>query len=191
MSTVSGQLDGGRFLSEVAQKNPRMGQLFQTILDGVNRLATNTASSATGDIPAPKSPDSVSVSTGGEYVHVSIAHSGQIQRNIRYFSEVSTTPSFNQPIVIDHGSSRTSHPFPLPTKTAAGEPQSYYLRSYAQYPGGPPSTPTVYGGLGNPTPITLSGDTHMDLLPSTGSGTASNNGQGGGSGLGKTQIRSK
>lgn len=185
----SGQFEGGRLLTELSNQNPRLGQLLQNVIDGINTLAKNTASSAVGDMAAPKAPDSVAVTTGGEYMHVSISHSGQLQRNIRYFTEVSTTPNFSQPIVIDHGSSRTSHPFPLPTKTAAGATQSYYVRSYAQYPGSGPSEKTVVGGVGSPTAFTMGGSTGMNLLPSTGSGTAPNTGQSAGQGLGKTQTR--
>ena len=189
VSTISGQLDIGGLQAEIQSKDPRHAQVHQNIVDAINRLAVNAGLSPTGDVPAPKPPDTVNVSVGGEYMHVSIAHSGSLQRNIRYFTEVSTTPQFNQPLVIDHGSSRTSHPFPLPTKTSLGATQNYYVRSYAQYPGGPPSSPTVAGGLGNPTAFTMSGATEMDLLPSTGSGTAPNNGQAAGQGLGRVQQR--
>lgn len=189
VSTVSGRVDIGGLQAEVNSKDPRHAQIHDILADGINRLALNSGISPTGDVPAPKAPDAVNVSVGGEYMHVSISHSGPLQRNIRYFTEVSTSPQFNQPLVIDHGSSRTSHPFPLPTKTSLGATQSYYVRSYAQYPGGPPSSPTVAGGLGNPTAFTMSGTTEMDLLPSTGSGTAPNNGQAAGQGLGKVQQR--
>ena len=87
------------------------------------------------------------MNTAGEMMHISINHSGALQRGVRYFSEVSTTPSFNQPLVIDHGTSRTSHPITLPTNDASGNTQSYYVRSYAQDPGGPPSSPYTVGGV--------------------------------------------
>lgn len=188
MANIGGQIDGGRELASL-QNQPLLQSLIQTIIKGVNTLATNTATSATGENAAPKAPDSVSVSTGGEYMHVAINHSGPVQRNVRYFTEVSTSPSFTQPLVIDHGSSRTSHPFPLPTKTAAGATQSYYVRSYAQNPGSQPSAPTVVGGASSPTAHVMTGATAMDLAPSTGSGTAPNTGQNAGQGLGKTQKR--
>jgi hypothetical protein len=184
-----GILDGGRLLSKVMQRDPEQGQLHQNIIDAINRLAQNSAVSAIGEIQPPKAPDSVSVKVAGEFMHVSINHGGQLQKNVRYFTEVSTTPTFSAPIVIDHGSSRTSHPFPLPAKDDAGAAQSYYVRSYAQYPGSQPSEPTVVGGTGAPTAHTMTGSTQMTLLPSTGSGTAANNGQQAGAGLGKTLTR--
>lgn len=184
-----GNLDGGRLLNEVSLKDPRLGQLLQNVIDGVNRLGVNTGASPVGDVQAPKPPDSVSVKVAGEYMHVSISHGGPVERGIRYFTEVSTTPSFGQPIVIDHGSSRTPHPFPLPTKNDSGATVTYYVRSYAQNPGGPPSEPTVVGGVGSPTGFTMSGSTQLTLLPSSGSGTAPNNGQSAGQGLGRNQRR--
>lgn len=188
-TTQGGQLDGGRLLSELSIKDPRMGQLLQNVIDGVNRVAKNSGVSAVGDVSAPKAPDSVSVNTAGEMMHISINHSGALQRGVRYFSEVSTTPSFNQPLVIDHGTSRTSHPITLPTNDASGNTQSYYVRSYAQDPGGPPSSPYTVGGVGSPTAHTMSGSTSMTLLSSHGSGTAPNHGQSAAQGLGKFQSR--
>lgn len=189
MSGNGGQLDGGRLLAELANKDPRLGQLFQNVIDGVNTLARNNASSPVGEVSAPKAPDSVSVKQAGELMHIAINHSGQVQRNIRYFSEISTKPSFAQPIVVDHGSSRTSHPITLPTYLDDGTTKAtYYVRSFAQYPGSAPSEPTVVGGLGSPTAFQMAGSSAMTLLPSNGSGTGPNNGQSAGQGLGKFQT---
>ena len=80
-------------------------------------------------------------------------------------------------------------PFPLPSKDASGNSISYYVRSYSQYPGSPPSTPIVHGGAANPTAVTLGGTTQLNLLPSTGSGTASGTGTQGAQGFGKNAIR--
>jgi hypothetical protein len=190
---VGGQIDGGRELGMVEQKQPFLGSLLRTMIKGINTVASNAAVSATGEIAAPKAPDSVSVSTMGEYMHVSISHSGSLTRGIRYFTEVSQDdPKFSAPIVIDHGASRTSHPFPLPTNVSGGDtpvPHQFFVRSYAQYSSSQPSAKTTVGGAGSPTAFTMSGATVGSLLPSTGSGTAPNNGQAAGQGLGKTQTR--
>jgi hypothetical protein len=189
MSGNSGQLDGGGLLAEFATQNPRLAQVLQTIIDGVNNTARNAGVSVTGDIPSPKSPDSVTVATAGEMVHVSINHTGPVDRNVRYFSEIAAdtggNPAFGRPIVKDHGTSRTPEPFSLPTMDGNGNPYTYSLRSYAQNPGGPPSIPTMASG----GTFTLSGSTNLTLLPSTGSGTAPNNGQSAGQGLGRNQRR--
>lgn len=188
-----GSIDGGRELVEITNRDGRMGSLFQRIIDGVNRLAINTSSSPVGEIAAPKSPDSVNASVIGEYLHISINHSGQLQRGVRYFTEVSTNPHFGQAsqvMILDHGTSRTPPPFPLPTKDANGHTINYYVRSYAQYPASQPSEPTVYGGKNSPTAITMSGTTSGTLLTCSGSGTGPNNGSSLGQGLGKTVYRS-
>lgn len=190
---VGGEVDGGRELSYVEQQNPQLGALLRRVLLGVNTLSKNTGASATGEVAAPKAPDSVNTAVSGEMLHVSISHGGQLQRGVQYFTEISPNdPSFSAPIVYHHGSSRTPPPIPLPTKTAAtgNATHNYYVRSYAQYSGSQPSAPTVFGGSGSaPVAIQMTGSTIGDLLPSTGSGTAANTGQQGGSGLGKVQQR--
>ena len=170
---------------------PKLGIFLRTkVLPAINTLGQNSAVSPVGQISPPAPPESVSVNVAGEYMHISISHNAPIQKGVRYFSEISSSPTsgliqFSQPLVIDHGTSRTSHPFPLPTKTSGGATQHYSVRSYCQYPGSQPSEPTVAQG----SPFSMSGSTEMDLLPSNGSGTASNSGQQGGYGLGMFQLR--
>jgi hypothetical protein len=190
MSGVGGQIDGGRELAMLEQKQPFLGSLFRTVINGINTLAKNTATSATGEIAAPKPPDSVTVAPMGDNLHVVISHGGSIQRGIRYFTEVGVDdPKFAQPHVVDHGSARGGF-IALPTNISSGVPHNYYVRSYAQYLSSQPSSPTVVGGLSSPTAVQLTGTAIGTPLLSTGSGTASNTGQQGGAGLGKTQVRS-
>jgi len=86
--------------------------------------------------------------------------------------------------VIDHGCSRTGFTS-LPTYLNDGNTkQTYYMRSYAQYPGSDPAKPTVLGNLGGAIQIQMTGSSATTLLSSTGSGTASPSGQQGGHGLG-------
>jgi len=186
MANVGGYLDGGVELNKVENQDADMGRLLRRILEGINTLAVNTQSSATGETQAPKPPNMVSAKVSGEQMHIAIDHTGSLNRNIRYFTEISQNdPSFAAPIVIDHGSSRTSHPIILPTYLDGGSTKvNYYIRSYAQYPASQPSAPTLTVG-----PIQMAGSTQMTLLPSRGSGTASNSGFQGGSGLGKVQRR--
>jgi hypothetical protein len=191
-TTGSGRLSGGRLLTELVNKDPRLGQLLQTVIDGVNTLATNTASSAVGSIAPPKAPDSIRVSVGGEYMHVSHSLSGPIDRGIQHITEVSTTSSFAEgtTITIDHGCSRTSHPFPLPTQDANGNTLGYFVRGFAQYPGSQPSEKYTVGGSSSPTKFTMTGTTQLTLQPSHGSGTGPNTGKSG-QGLGFTQKRTE
>lgn len=186
-----GQLDGGQFLNELSLSNPKLARLIQDVIDGVNRTATNAGVSATGEVSPPKAPDAVTVKVAGEMMHVSISHSGPVERGVQYFTEIHTSPSFGQPIVSHPGTSRTPPPFPLPTyPDGGGSKTNYYVRAYVQNPGGPPSPVTVAGGVGSPTAFNMNGSTQMTLLASHGSGTAPNTGQSAGQGLGKFQKRS-
>ena len=188
MSTLSGRGDGGSLLAKIWSKDPDLAQTLQTMINDYNTIAKNAGVAVSGDIPAPKAPDSVTVKVAGEMMHISVNHSGEVERGVRYFSEISPdNASFGQPIVVDHGTSRTSHPIPLPTfPDGGGETKvTYHVRSYAQNPGGPPSRATNAGSF------TMNGTTNMTLLPSTGSGTAPNTGQSAGQGLGKFQTRQK
>ena len=187
-----GQIDGGRELATVEMKDPLLGRLIRRVLDGVNTGFTNAGISPGGQISPPKPPDQVQVKVAGETVHTSLSHTGELNRNVTYFTEVGVNdPAFGEgnTVINHHGSSRTPPPFTLPTYLDDGvTKQTYYIRSFAQYPGGPPSAPYVVGGVGSPTPFQMSGTTGMTLLPSFGSGTGPNTGQAG-QGLGNFQKR--
>lgn len=192
MAGVGGQIDGGRELSEVEQKQPLLGRLIRRVIDGVNMVATNTACSATGEnaAPPPIASINVSVATSGETMHVTLNHPGTVQRNGKYFVEVHTDPAFGTPAIIhDAGASRTLAPFHLPTKSADGtKTHSYYVRAYPQNTGSQPAPITVAGGASSPTAFTMNGTTQMDFASPQGSGTGPNTGLGG-QGLGKVQQR--
>jgi hypothetical protein len=185
------QLPGNDLLAQIENENPKLGQYLRQYLGpAITRTAQNAAVSPTGSAAAPESPSALSVAAAGEMVHVSLTDNSSLNRGVQYFTEISPNdPSFRQPIVFHHGTSRTPPPFPLPSKNAGGSAISYYIRSYSQYPGSPPSAPVVYGGAAKPTAVTLGGTTQLNLLPSTGSGTASGNGTQGGQGLGKSPVR--
>lgn len=183
-------LDGGQLLAEVEKTWPKLGILLRTrVIPAINSTAQAAGVAPVGNIAAPNPPNGVSIKTQGEMVHVSIADNNQLQRGVHYFTEADTSPAFSQPIVIHHGPSRTAAPFTLPTKDDSGNTHTWYFRSYAQYPGGSPSAPVALGGNQNPSGVTLGGSTQLTLIPSTGSGTASGNGQSGGSGFGKVTVR--
>jgi len=185
------QLPGNDLLSQIENENPKLGQyLRQYLVPAVSRTAQNAAVSPTGSVAAPQPPSAVNVAAFGEMVHVSHQDNSPVNRGINYFTEIGVDdPSFRQPIVYHHGTSRTPPPFSLPSLiSGGGSPVShqYYFQGYSQYPGGPPSAKTVYN---NGQPITLTGSTVGTPLPSTGSGTASGNGTQGGQGFGKSPVR--
>ena len=185
------QLPGNDLLAQIENENPKLGQyLRQYVIPAISTTAKNAAVSPTGSAAAPESPSGISIAAAGEMVHVSLTDNAALKRGVHYFTEISANdPSFRQPIVFHHGTSRTPPPFPLPSKDGNGNPVSYYVRAYSQYPGSAPSAPIVHGGAANPTAVTLGGATQLTLLPSTGSGTASGNGTQGGQGFGKSVVR--
>jgi hypothetical protein len=184
------ELNGGEFLADLLNKDVRHGMLLQNIIRAVNATAKASGVAPVGQASTPPPIDGHNIAVGGEMLHVNLVHNAPINRQINYFSEISTNPQFTNIVVShDHGASRTSAPFNLPTKDGNANTQNYYLRSFTQYPGGKPSAPVVYGGAGSPAAITMGGSTHLTLLPSTGSGTAPGNGQSAGQGFGKQFTR--
>jgi hypothetical protein len=195
VSTVNGNLSGGQELAAIIQSQtgatagPRLGSLIKRIIQSVNTTAKNASVSPTGQLAAPPPPDSVNVVAGGGLAHVQITHNASVNKGINYFTEADTNPNFTQPHVIDHGASRSSHPFPLPAFDSSGKAQSWHFRSYAQYPGSLPSKPTTFGGANGATPVSVGGSVNLTMLPSTGSGTASPTGGQGGHGFGVVATR--
>lgn len=193
------QLEGGRELVYVTQRDVYAGNLFNRIITACNTLAKNAGVSSVGKISPPPPIDGLTVAgsvpvngvvtvPNSEILHWTIQHNQSVNKGIKYISEVDVDPSFPQPHQHFHDSSRSGF-LSLPTKDSAGNTQTYYLRSQAQYPGSDPTVPSVYGGLSGPYGIQLGGTSQMDLLPSTGSGTASPSGQQGGHGLGTVLTR--
>jgi hypothetical protein len=203
------KLDYGRELVYVDQHDQYLGRLLKRVIDGVNTLATNAGVSAVGKTAPPPKIDSITVqgtlagntiTCPSEILHHVLVHNQSVQKGIKYFSEIDTSPNFPQPHVIDHGTSRSSF-LTLPTYSSVANqtatppvPTNYYLRSYAQGPGSDPCEPTVLGGLNgatviNMTPPTGSTGSVTPLLSSTGSGTAQSTGQQGGKGLGTVLQR--
>ena len=189
------QLDGGRELEIVRQRDPFLGAFLQRIIDGINRFAKNAGVGTIGPIPAPTPVNTTQVkgtlsnnvlSVPGEILHWTHTHNAPIQRGIQYVTEIATDPGFTDPHPVDTGSSRSGF-ISLPTNNDGGQPVGYYLRVTAQYPGGVPSKPTIYGGLQGPTKIVMGGTTNMTLLASQSGGTAAP-GQGG-QGLGRFPAR--
>ena len=162
--------------------------LRRYVLPTVQNVAKGAAVGTTKAVKPPDPPQAVNVTTSGELMQVSIDHTAPVIRGAKYFTEISANdPSFNGAMIHDHGASRAPLPIQLPTKNASGVAHQYYVGSYVQYPGGPPSKPVFYGGS-SPIPVTMGGTTHMDIAKGTGSGTATNGGQTF-QGLGKAAIR--
>ena len=163
---------------------------MKKVQDNVNQLATNVGAD-TRILPPPPNIGGLTVkSSGTGLVHAVISDpTPELKRNIQYFLEYDTNPGFTQPQVEHMGSSRQVV-LRLPGKNDASDDQSFYFRAYSQYPGSAiPSKPMVWGGPTDPTAVAPGGSDPLTLIPSTGSGTAANNGTGGGSGLGRNLHR--
>jgi len=196
------QFQGGRELVYLTQKDNYLGSFLSRLGDAVNTLAGNAGVAAVGKTSPPPRVDNITVqgtqagdtlTAPSEILHWTLTHNQAINKGIKYFSEIDTDPNFPQPHVYVHDASRTGF-LTLPTYATAAaktalQPTAYYLRSYAQYPGSDACAPTVLGNLGAPTKIQMTGTSVTSLLPSTGSGTASAQGQQGGQGLGAVVRR--
>ena len=196
---LNAQLEGGQELASVNQRDPYAGSLFSRIVEAVNTLAKNAGVAAVGKVPPPHPIDAINISAPApsngmisiphsEVLHWTIQHNQEVQKGVHYFSEIDTSPAFTNPHVIHHGTSRTGL-LSLPTNNSSNVKQTYYLRSYAQYPGSDPCKPTVLGGLSGAIGIQMGGTSQTSLLPSTGSGTAAPNGSQGGHGFGVVLTR--
>jgi hypothetical protein len=190
-------LEGGQELTKVTQKDFDNGTLLSRIVAAVNSLALNVGASAVGKLPPPPPVDSIQVqgtqngnvlTAPSEILHWTLNHNQEVQKHVHYFTEIDTSPNFTQPHVVSHGTSRTGF-LPLPALDNNGAPQTYYMRSYPQYPGSDPQKHTTFGGAAAATQIVMTGTSKTTLLPSTGSGTASTTGQQGGKGLGTVLTR--
>jgi hypothetical protein len=186
------KLDLAQVISAVAARAGNYPQLLsnalQRIQDGVNNLGSQLAADPVGLASPPPVLQGINVKTSGELVHVTLTHNVPIAKNIHYFLEYTQNdPNFLAPHIEHLGTSR-GRVLNLPTKDDGGTAVNYYFRAYPQFPGSKPAKPLNFGGT-VPTAVTLAGTTQLTLQPSTGSGTASGNGQQGGWGFGKTNTR--
>jgi hypothetical protein len=166
-----------------------LGNALDLISKGVNSLGQNSGADPTGTIPSPPQVQSLTVKSNGTgLVHATISDNNPITKNLHYFLEYDTNPAFSQPHVMHLGASRSIPPITLPAQDDNGNAQQFYFRAYSQYPGGDPGAPQHFGGT-TPTPVSPGGTQKLTLIPSTGSGTAQNTGQQGGSGFGKVLFR--
>jgi hypothetical protein len=177
------------FIRQIPMIGNYLGDALQRIVKGVNLTGDHLGVDPSGVLPAPNAIQQLDVKTNGTgLVHATITDHNEISKNLHYFVEYTNEPSFLQPHVKQLGASRSMDPLQLPAMDDNGNPQSWYFRAYSQYPGGQPGPKVQHGGT-TPTAINPGGTQQMTLLPSTGSGTAQNSGQEGGSGFGKIQIR--
>jgi hypothetical protein len=184
-------LDSSQFLKQIKNKDPHLGMFLESWFDQVNVALHQAGVDIKGKVQPPPPIAGLNVASGSDQVHVTINDPSQINKNVQYFIEYATEPTFAQPHVEHIGASR-GRVLPLPAKTGLGALQNYYFRAYSQYFGSdpqPPSKHQYFGTLGNPTAVTLTGSSTLTLLPSQGSGTGRADGTQGGAGLGPVLTR--
>lgn len=163
------QLTGGKMLAQLNRKNPSLGALLSKLIDAHNHVAAQIGVDPVGQAAAPPPPQGVSITVIGEQTHIRVTDNNPTNRARTYFTEVHTDANFSSPkMVIQHGATRDAQ-VQLPTLNSSGVMQDYYLRTYSQTPGSPPSSFVPY-----PTYVTMAatGTTQGDLPASLGSGTS-------------------
>jgi len=163
------KLYGGKELAKINRQDPSSGSLFARLIDCLNHGFTQLGADPVGEAVSPPPPNSVNATVIGEQLHIRATDNNPTDRSRTYFSEIHTDPNYTTPkMVIQHGASRDAQ-VQLPTLNSDGVMQDYYLRTYSQTPGSPPSPPINY-----PVPITMANDgtTQGDLPASAGSGTS-------------------
>lgn len=177
------------FIKQIPFFGQYLDDLVGKIQNGVNDLGQSIGADPTGMVATPPTIQQLTVKTNGTgLVHAVVTDNNPIQKNLHYFVEYDTNPSFTQPHVVHLGASRTMHPITLPAMDDNGNPQQFYFRAYSQYQGSHPGAAIHFGGP-VPTAVSPGGTQKMTLIPSTGSGTAQPTGQQGGSGFGKVLFR--
>ena len=175
-------LDIGKFVAEIRSRAnavpvfARLALALEQTQDAVNSLGTATGVDPTNHTTPPDPPSNIDVKAANGLAHVTLSDTSQRSRALQYFIEADTDPAFPNPHVQHLGVSRGAF-IPLPAKADDATAQSWYFRAYSQYPGSQQrSDHQVFGGS-IPTPVSVGGSTQLTPLPSTGSGTASTNGQ--------------
>jgi hypothetical protein len=144
--------------------------------DSVNALGTATGVDPTNHTTPPNPPSDIQVKANNGLAHVTLSDTSQRSRALHYFIEADTDPAFPNPHVQHLGVSRGAF-ITLPSKADDASAQNWYFRAYSQYPGSQQrSDHQVFGGS-VPMAVDVGGTTQLTPLTSTGSGTASTNGQ--------------
>lgn len=140
----------------------RLYESLLSVQDGVSNVEqqTNTSSSQQPSPPPAINGLKVNTGPGGEF-QAAITDQGNVSRGVNYFIEHADNPQFNNPHIIDNGTSRNW----------AGHMgnQTLYWRAYSSY-GSSPASPAVYhGSQASPAPVT--GGVVGSRAPSQGAGT--------------------
>lgn len=158
----------------------RLGLILDQVQEAVNAQGTAIGVDSTGHTSPPDAPNAISVKAAGGMAHVVLTDNNQRNRALHYFVEASTDPSFpDQKTHTEYLGPGRSKFFSLPNQTDGAGAQPWYFRSYSMNLGSNQrSAHQVYGGSASPTPVTVGGSVQLTPLPTTGSGTTQQAGQG-------------
>ena len=159
----------------------KLAEMITEMAQGVNNIEQQTNTNATGDPTPPPPLNSLDVRAANGMASIGLNHEGaDFYRGANYFVEHSATPDFQNPQIVDLGTSRNVDVF-------VGNGQRYF-RAYPSYPGSPPGPLTYFGDGARPIPIIGGGNAPPPpFARSQGSGTGTA-GQGH-SGFGPTPYR--
>jgi hypothetical protein len=167
--------------THVQQLDPLLAKALSDLEQRITTMASQVAANPYGVVSTPPNISGLTVVAANGIFDVQIQDNSPVLRGINYFLEYSTTPDFAQPHVVDLGASRSYR--------ANWGNQTLYFRAYSQYVTSSPSATVYFGPSNNPTAVVGGGAAGPAPQPSTGSGTASNTGQQGGSGFGYQPSR--
>ena len=171
-------------LAGIIARDPQLGEALKAISAAMDTVALQTNANPQGQPPKPPQVSSLVVTASDGIFHGQITDNNPVARGITYHLEASSTPNFNQPILLASGPSRDK------AGIALGN-QKLYFRAFSQYPTGDPSAPVYHGGSPQ-NPVAVAGGGTLagpPVLTSKGSGTAPSSGTQGGAGFGFVQQR--
>jgi len=172
-----------KFQPHVRQRDPLLDQALSDLEQRIDTLAGQLAANPHGVVVAPPDISALTVLASNGIFDIQIQDNAPVNRGINYFVEYSTTANFAQPHAVDLGASRSYR--------ATWGSVTLYFRAYSQYPTSSPSATIYFGPANAPTAVVGGGAAGPAPQASTGSGTASNNGQQGGAGFGYQPSRGK
>src|SRR5437899_5189711 len=165
-------LDVSDFLKEIKNRDPHLGLLLESVVEGLNGVATHAGFNPRGKVEPPNPIAAVNVKAGTDHVHITLKDNSNIRKHANYFVEWSANdPAFANPHVEHLGASR-GRMLGLPAKDDAGVAINYYFKAYSQYPGSDPQAKhTFFGTRFEQTAGTLTGSNTLTPLTSAGRGT--------------------
>jgi hypothetical protein len=161
------KLSGGKMLAQLNRTSPNLGALLSRVIDAVNHKSAQDGIDPVGQASPPPPPQAVNVTVTGEMAHLRITDNNPTNRPRNYFSEVYADAQMTQLLHVEHHGVSRDATLTLPTFSEGSTHNTYYVQSYSQTPGSPPSPAIPF-----PTAITMAGATVGVLPQSAGSGTA-------------------